>query len=202
MWEFADDGNLYFEKAVEFINLLFTEWKKAQTSHFVTIIFFSRTFLQVAADQARDWGQQTQEATHKDLRASETCVLQEAPDGRLYQDHYKVVINIDLGAREMRPRRGAAEAVLSSKQWGSEKVRQGKRGRRGQSRQKGYIETIKEEFNLWHRRLRWGITDPSTGLRRFPSNASDGNFMNAINCAVSVYQKHYRNRYSYCHEAM
>jgi hypothetical protein len=47
MWEFADDGLLYFEKAVtQFLKELFDRWSAAGTSHSVSIIFFSRTYFE------------------------------------------------------------------------------------------------------------------------------------------------------------
>eukprot|EP00808_Paulinella_micropora_P026926 g54287.t1 len=198
MWEFADDGNLYFEKAVEFLRALLDQWRKHQTSHMVTIIFFSRTFLQVAEDQARDWGQPAEEGVHKDMRACEHRVLQEDSDGRFYQDHYKVVLDLDLGVREKRDRRESASTGTANAGAGTpSNTTSGSYTQGGvalSSRQVYWITVIKQEFNQYHRKLKWGVTDPETGLRRFPSNASDGNFMEAINCAVSVYQKHYRNR--------
>ena len=46
-WDFADDGELYFEKVLGFLKILFTEWEKLKVSHAVSIIFFSRTYLEV-----------------------------------------------------------------------------------------------------------------------------------------------------------
>jgi hypothetical protein len=44
MWDFADDGMLYFEKAVTgFLPLLFEKWQLTGANHSLTIVFFSRT---------------------------------------------------------------------------------------------------------------------------------------------------------------
>jgi hypothetical protein len=47
MWEFADDGELYFEKVLGFIKILLTEWQKLKVTHALSIIFFSRTMLEI-----------------------------------------------------------------------------------------------------------------------------------------------------------
>jgi hypothetical protein len=44
MWDFADDGMLYFEKAVTgFLPLLFEKWQQTGANHSLTIVLFSRT---------------------------------------------------------------------------------------------------------------------------------------------------------------
>ncbi|CAG8442780.1 2976_t:CDS:2 [Dentiscutata heterogama] len=44
MWEFDEDGELYFEKAIEFFSELFKHWKQLGTNHVVSIVLFSRVF--------------------------------------------------------------------------------------------------------------------------------------------------------------
>jgi len=41
MWEYADDGELYFEKVLGFIGILLDRWKEQSVSHNFSIIFFS-----------------------------------------------------------------------------------------------------------------------------------------------------------------
>lgn len=43
MWDFAMDGELYFEKILGFLRVLFLQWQVTGISHFVSIILFSRT---------------------------------------------------------------------------------------------------------------------------------------------------------------
>eukprot|EP01133_Synstelium_polycarpum_P009168 gene9168-10759_t len=76
MWDFADDGDLYFEKAVNgFLKSLFYRWKSLSVNHTITIILFSRTFF------------------------DNTEILDEIPhiprnaQGVLHQDFYKVVVS-------------------------------------------------------------------------------------------------------------
>ncbi len=43
MWDFDWDGDLYFEKTVQFLKDLFKMWRDDKAKHQITIIFFSRT---------------------------------------------------------------------------------------------------------------------------------------------------------------
>ncbi|GAM22764.1 hypothetical protein SAMD00019534_059390 [Acytostelium subglobosum LB1] len=76
MWDFADDGDLYFEKAVNgFLKSLFARWRALAVNHTITIILFSRTYFDSPE------------------------ILDEIPDiprnarGQLFQDFYKVVVS-------------------------------------------------------------------------------------------------------------
>lgn len=53
---------------------------------------------------------------------------------------------------------------------------------------------LKAEFNNWHNLLRWGTLDDSGHYRGYPSTSGHGNILEAMNCAVSVYDKHYIDR--------
>jgi hypothetical protein len=55
---------------------------------------------------------------------------------------------------------------------------------------------LKIEFNSWHELLRWGQIDERSGggYRGYPSTSGHGNILEAMNCAVSVYDKHYMDR--------
>jgi hypothetical protein len=45
MWEFADSGELYFERTLNnLMRELFDHWSALSTSHSVKIVFFSRTY--------------------------------------------------------------------------------------------------------------------------------------------------------------
>eukprot|EP01116_Phalansterium_solitarium_P019294 TRINITY_DN5330_c3_g2_i1.p1 TRINITY_DN5330_c3_g2~~TRINITY_DN5330_c3_g2_i1.p1 ORF type:complete len:1057 (-),score=354.64 TRINITY_DN5330_c3_g2_i1:144-3314(-) len=73
MWEFAEDGDLYFEKAVDFLKELFERWAAAGTNHSVAIIFFSRVYFPTTAS---DSDLNTDQATD-----------------RKYRDYYRVICN-------------------------------------------------------------------------------------------------------------
>ncbi|GAN09146.1 conserved hypothetical protein [Mucor ambiguus] len=71
MWEFDEDGELYFEKAVSnFLPHLFTRWKDEGTNHVVSIVLFTRVFYETRIDDP---------------------LINQAADGRYYKDFYKVL---------------------------------------------------------------------------------------------------------------
>ncbi|KAL7331578.1 vacuolar membrane-associated protein iml1 [Mucor circinelloides] len=71
MWEFDEDGELYFEKAVSnFLPRLFTRWKDEGTNHVVSIVLFTRVFYETKIDDP---------------------LINQALDGRYYKDFYKVL---------------------------------------------------------------------------------------------------------------
>lgn len=71
MWEFDEDGELYFEKAVSnFLPHLFNRWKDEGTNHVVSIVLFTRVFYETRIDDP---------------------LINEAADGRFYKDFYKVL---------------------------------------------------------------------------------------------------------------
>ncbi|KAG0173849.1 vacuolar membrane-associated protein iml1 [Apophysomyces sp. BC1034] len=72
MWEFDEDGELYFEKVVNnFLPNLFNRWKDQGTNHVVSIVLFTRVFYD-AEDPLDD-------------------LVNEGEDGRHYKDFYKVL---------------------------------------------------------------------------------------------------------------
>ncbi|KAH8555450.1 hypothetical protein BGW37DRAFT_525517 [Umbelopsis sp. PMI_123] len=74
MWDFDEDGELYFEKVVNnFLPDLFNRWTGTATNHVVSIVLFSRVFYS-ATDNVSD-----------------DPSVNVAEDGRLYKDFYKVV---------------------------------------------------------------------------------------------------------------
>ncbi|KAI9272814.1 hypothetical protein BDA99DRAFT_556413 [Phascolomyces articulosus] len=73
MWEFDEDGELYFEKVVNnFLPELFNRWKEEGTNHVVSIILFTRVFYDGNHDTLDD-------------------LVSKSPDGRYYKDFYKVI---------------------------------------------------------------------------------------------------------------
>jgi hypothetical protein len=84
MWDFApEDGQLYFEKAVEgFLPQLFEKWQQTGANHSVTLIFFSRTFYssQILADSGSEA-----------MSPEERGQLMTDWAGRLYHDFYSVI---------------------------------------------------------------------------------------------------------------
>jgi hypothetical protein len=72
MWEFDEDGEMFFEKCVYgFLPELFHKWKEIGTNHVVSIVMFSRVFY----------------ASHFD-----GCNRDQ--QGRFYKDFYRVLIDV------------------------------------------------------------------------------------------------------------
>ncbi|KAK9712490.1 vacuolar membrane-associated protein iml1, partial [Basidiobolus ranarum] len=74
MWDFDEDGMLFFEKATHnFLPDLFKRWKELGTNHVASIVMFTRVFYEYSDELAKDG------------------VLRQAGDDRWYKDYYKVV---------------------------------------------------------------------------------------------------------------
>lgn len=83
MWDFDEDGELFFEKAVQsFLPELFRRWNDHSTNHIVSIILFSRVFYS-DRDEREVIGEH---ALHYD------------EEGRLYRDFYKVIADWETRA--------------------------------------------------------------------------------------------------------
>ncbi|KAG8821492.1 vacuolar membrane-associated protein iml1 [Serendipita sp. 399] len=79
LWDFADDGERYYEKVVHsFLPALFKEWKKLGARHVITIVLISRVFYD-ASEVAYAAGP-----------------IRQDDDGRNYKDFYKVVTDIEI----------------------------------------------------------------------------------------------------------
>ncbi|RHZ88514.1 hypothetical protein Glove_22g115 [Diversispora epigaea] len=81
MWEFDEDGELYYEKAVGFFSELFHNWKEMGTNHVVSIVLFSRIFYEYDEDLKDD----------VDLWHDST--LMNDYEKRLCKDFYKVIVD-------------------------------------------------------------------------------------------------------------
>ncbi|KAF9932750.1 vacuolar membrane-associated protein iml1 [Linnemannia zychae] len=98
MWEFDEDGDIFFEKVIfGFLPQLFARWRgkrdgktemEAPTNHVVSIVLFSRIFYQ-----------EEEEARFRiDGYPGDQTGLQRDDEGRYYQDFYKVVIDWEARA--------------------------------------------------------------------------------------------------------
>ncbi|CAG8578264.1 10125_t:CDS:2 [Paraglomus brasilianum] len=76
MWEFDEDGEIYFEKTFDgFLPELFQRWKEFSTNHLVSIVLFSRVFYEGTEDIIREG------------------VASKDDQGRWYKDHYKAIVD-------------------------------------------------------------------------------------------------------------
>jgi DEP domain-containing protein 5 len=78
MWEFDVNGEMYHEKALDFLAELFTNWKQQACLHDVTIALFSRVYYE------DDLGL-------KSFKPSFTSKIEKDHKGHLYEDFYRVV---------------------------------------------------------------------------------------------------------------
>lgn len=85
MWDFAppfqasqkdSSCEIYFDRFISFIYGLFTKWKKAEVTHSLTVVFFSRTFLTPVPSVNVNHGAHSQRDIY----------------GRQYEDHCRIVI--------------------------------------------------------------------------------------------------------------
>lgn len=57
MWDYAPDGKLYFEKAVnDFLPTLWQKWDSVNASHVITVVMTSRTFYDHYTPDPEDGG--------------------------------------------------------------------------------------------------------------------------------------------------
>ncbi|KAI8922182.1 hypothetical protein DFJ77DRAFT_425692, partial [Powellomyces hirtus] len=94
MWEFDEDGELYFEKCVHgFLPQLFAKWKDAGANHVVSIVLFARIHYQANENEKEEVGGSS---LFEDRTAPDTdhsiSILTDA-SGRPYRDFYKVVVD-------------------------------------------------------------------------------------------------------------
>lgn len=79
LWEFAGDGERYYEKVVHsFLPALFTKWREAGTMNIVTIVLISRVF----------YDESEIEYAAGPLRQDD--------DGRRYKDFFKVITDLEV----------------------------------------------------------------------------------------------------------
>jgi hypothetical protein len=175
MWEYDHNGDLYFEKFLsKFVEPLIDRWRLLGVSHSLSVVFFSRT-LHIDVDPIS-----APNLYHKSS-------MKPRPDGVRYQDHFKIVVS------------NASEV---------DKV--------------GCMQTLKKEFWSYPALLNWNIPPGMFGgtasARRetlnhlngtnagqpnkfcsrrpvaVPSDASNGNVLEAINSALNLLDKHYMDR--------
>lgn len=167
MWEYDQNGDLYFEKFLnQFADPLFDRWKSLGVTHSLTIVFFARTLYLDGVDPVHT----------PDLCCKAS--LQRRSDGVLYQDFFKVVLE------------NSSEV---------DKV--------------AHLRMLKKEFWAFPKNVGWNIeknrpeasatgtyTTPSSntsGRKRpiaVPSDALNGNVLEAINTTLNLLDKHYIDR--------
>ncbi|CAG7852569.1 Vacuolar membrane-associated protein IML1 [Serendipita indica DSM 11827] len=94
IWDFADDGERYYEKVVHsFLPALFRRWKMLSTRHVITIVLISRVFY---------------DSSEIEYAAGP---IQRDDDGRAYKDFFKVVTDIEV-IKDWKPTLNAMKESL------------------------------------------------------------------------------------------
>ncbi|KAG9288504.1 hypothetical protein G9A89_015710 [Geosiphon pyriformis] len=76
MWEFDEDGELFFEKAIDgFLPDLFHRWKEMGTNHVVSVVLFSRIFYEYDENLVKEG------------------IVKHDHQERWYKDFYKVIVD-------------------------------------------------------------------------------------------------------------
>ncbi|SPQ98891.1 unnamed protein product (mitochondrion) [Plasmodiophora brassicae] len=97
MWDYGDDGQLYFEKVVNgLLKVIFKEWQRLNVDHTLTIVLFARTFYLPDDTTHSVWGQDVSRASVKTLLADVSNVFQLDHQQRLYQDFFKLVVESEV----------------------------------------------------------------------------------------------------------
>ncbi|KAJ3178712.1 vacuolar membrane-associated protein iml1 [Gaertneriomyces sp. JEL0708] len=97
MWDFDEDGELYFEKCVHgFLPELFSKWKTTGVNHVVSVVLFSRIYYTNEKDDSDDRGT-PDTITPKVVGDDEIPILTDFR-GRRYRDFYKVIADWETRA--------------------------------------------------------------------------------------------------------
>ncbi|DAZ94313.1 TPA: hypothetical protein N0F65_012082 [Lagenidium giganteum] len=191
MWEIANNGKLYLEILLNVVHHVLGKWIQHKVSHSLTIIFFSRSYFPEFDDKTKGAA-----ATQRDQRRKTRGASTAAPpsgttfpfrdnsrfsvgvdeEGRYYQDYYKIVA-FDSQVTDAEP----------------------------------LLVTLKRELNEFPHACRWRAPwqavvrtstdsdlegEPSSpALSGIPSNARDGNLLEAINIVLNIFEKHHIDRH-------
>ncbi|TPX59745.1 hypothetical protein SpCBS45565_g07662 [Spizellomyces sp. 'palustris'] len=96
MWEFDEDGELYFEKCVHgFLPQLLSKWKEGGTNHVVSIVLFARIHYHNQEELAPDKRSSLFEDKAENGDNYAVPILVDT-SGRAYRDFYRVVVDWEI----------------------------------------------------------------------------------------------------------
>lgn len=165
MWAFDQNGDLYFEKFLsKFVIPVLDKWKALNVTHSLTIVYFARSLV----------------VNLKDINES---LIDQTGDGdasidRLDRSHTRTVVTEEDGVYYQDFFKVVAEAVADM-----EKVK--------------VLQILKKEFWSFPKVVGWNVsTDANKSVHRFavPSDAANGNFLEAVNTTLNLLDKHYMDR--------
>ena len=154
MWDFADDGQLYAEKAVHFIRTLFERWSEVGVNHTVSIIFFSRTIFSPNDALIEPNVRTAGDSVHSALDDSATpaaCSFNVDAQGNLFRDHYKVVVDAEQRESWLDVVRKLKEEFMtypSACKWGVRDPQTGLVGQPSRAKDGNALEAINLALNV------------------------------------------------------
>ncbi|OQS06533.1 hypothetical protein THRCLA_01423 [Thraustotheca clavata] len=197
MWDFDDDGEMYFEKLVNrLVRGIVNKWLESTVSHSVTILMFSRSFYdkdQFPADyeptanlfatecQGQAFGPG---CTTAHMAEGHGPSINIDSEGRYYEDFYKVIIQDYTGPDWTQ--------LFKSLKLEFASYAQLHRWRLPQTKQEAKYNVINSvnpitgepNYAVQWKTLPYGV----------PSRAVDGNILEAINVTLNILDKHYMDR--------
>ncbi|KAJ8533484.1 hypothetical protein ON010_g13770 [Phytophthora cinnamomi] len=193
MWDMANSGMLYLEIFLTVVRNVLKKWMKHKVTHSLTILFYSRCFypeMDHEQESSTSGGRYAHRSFTPNKKASRSAADERESsfpyersdcfsvgvdeDGRHYQDFYKLV---------------AFDSIVTDVQ--------------------PLLVKLKEEINAFPRECGWrspadfyvssyspaelveNESEPRSGV---PSNARDGNLLEAVNLVLNIFEKHHIDR--------
>jgi len=184
MWEFTEDGDLYFERFLNrFVSKVFDRWTEKSVTHRLTIVYFSRTYF---------------DRKPPDSKPAVLCDF----DGRYYTDLYHTVVENETRSNwkslKVLMKREFHKFPMISK-WEAPPVfyREGESGNHEEyddamnSESSAYFQNVVVENQEFSRAHRESAAGKVYGL---PCAAQEGNCLEAINLCLNILDKHFMDR--------
>ena len=199
MWDFANDGDTFFEKALKtFFEPCFERWANLNAKHSLTVIFYTRTILNhhscvLSLDRKSFPTEHTssiQSSLHPRLRKS---VLKDEQTGCLYEDLFYIVLENETASPWSSLIIKLKKAFIAFPKLANWKLatRSGTSASKRRSRRRRRRKKPPSINNdIASKESKFG-DDLGCGL---PSSAATGNFFEALNLALNIFDKHHMDR--------
>jgi hypothetical protein len=217
MWDFANDGDIFFEKALKtFFEPCFERWAKLNAKHSLTVIFYTRTILNhhssalslnrtmhsssniggnIGGNGRGPGGSGLSSPLQQRLRKS---VIKDKRTGCLYEDLFYVVVENETATPWSSLILKLKKAFIAFPTLANWKLAPGSRGGSSSSssssrrtrKNRRSVAAGGEDNQQQPKSSRSG-NGIGCGL---PSSAANGNFFEALNLALNIFDKHHMDR--------